>query len=376
MALFLRNKKKTLTLKRLALFLIILSSFSSCVTLFNRKKTHIYVKSNPGAKMIYHKEYEGVKLPGEGIVQPPEGTAIPIGRKGVCVMVKRDRYKRLPVTVEQDGVEKTVQVKPVHSMAYYWNFAHLYPLLGVGFLIDHNNPNRFGYPGRVYVDTHDTLPRYYAFIMPEAGMLRPKKTPYFTADIAPLLGNVVVYDLEHLRPAGSPFYMSASLNYHYKPHRFVSVGFGGASVVPIRGHIYRDSVSLSLYGLPHYESKKGFFADVRDNRSLGRLELGYGLSAGWHEAKSYYGRTHESDSVVYTRAQVGLGASFAAYYRLFSFLSFGTNFQPQFIAFDHGVKFSYEYLWSMGLRFRIGRNAERPVTKYQFQRSAGHDRMR
>ncbi len=340
-------------MKKLFPLLLFVCCLTSCVTLFNRKDTHFLVKAERGAQILYHKEYTGVQTK-KGIVKMEEGAPIPLFRTGVAVIItKRSRTEKVPVTVKKGEIEKTVYVRPVHSFKYYLNFAHLYPFLAFGFLIDHNNPNRFGYPRKIFVDIADTSGKYYSYTMPPKYEMKPHKPGYFHIDFGPPIFNVFAYDLEHLEPAASPFGTFAGIGYQYDVHKSLSVEAGVASIKPFGSSPSHDTLLLARYGLPRYESKSGWYVNVKDNREIGRFELGYGLSFASQEGKAYYSTMKGDDSVIYRRQDVGVGACVSVYYRLLGFLAPGFSLQPQFFTLNNGVKFDYSYTLSFGVKLRL-----------------------
>ena len=180
-------------MRKLFVMLLLLSMMSSCVTLFNRKKTHIWMRPIQGnTQLVYNKDYAGLKTR-KGVVQPDAGTLIPLSRKGACIYVERSKMKQLPVTMIKEGVEKTITVKRIHSAMYYANLAHLYPFLAFGFLIDHNNPNRFGYPRKIYMNMEDTVSKRYFIADPPEYILHPRPGGYIDLEVAPPLANLFVF---------------------------------------------------------------------------------------------------------------------------------------------------------------------------------------
>ena len=341
-------------MKKLIPLLLLLCCCTSCVTLFNRKTTKFVVGAGKGAEILYHKEYKGVRVRGHKVVQLQEGEPMPQFKTHVSVIeVKRSQTEMVPVTVRKDGLEKTVFVKPVHSFKYWMNFAHIYPLLSFGFLIDHNNPNRFGYPRYVYLDMADTSPRYYSYMTPPGYVLRPRKPGYFSFDFSPPLVNVYLFNLEHLDPGASPFGIAGSLGYHYGVHKFVSLECGIAAVGPVAEHFRPDSSRVAQYGLARYERKSGWYVNVKDNYDVGRFELGYGLSLSSREGQAYYTRLKGDDSVGYHRRDIGLGVVGSAYFRFFSFFTAGLTFQPQLVKLNDGARFDYSYVLGFGVKLRF-----------------------
>ena len=322
-------------------------SFGSCVTIFNGSNTTLHIHADKQAEVIYNKQYPDVDY---SVHYTPSGytdSATPAGYGDVFIEAKRSKTDVLNVTVVKDGVEKKIAITPVHSWLYY---ANIYPLWGLGFFADYNNPNRFTYPHHIYVDLTSNWVKGYS-------THKPFSAPRLEWVITPPLINGYVFGYNYLTPAYSPFGLSTGLNYHYSQNSFLSWEAGVAAINTgyHRYHRLADSVYYRVYsGLPH-EHRDVFYLTFMNNHLLRRFDLGYGINIGEHSGMRAYSRYKMSDTFIYSDHYISLGGSFAVHYRLSNSFYAGFNYQPQLMAINNdNSKVIYEHLYSLGFSWRIG----------------------
>ena len=320
-------------MKKILSLCLALCTLSSCVTLFNGPYTDFKVHVPDGTRVIYKNECAVMD------------TVMPDYANNARIVARRSGTVRLPLTIKNDTFERTILVKPVLSWMYY---ANIYPLYGLGFLIDRRNPNRFAYPHKIYADLNGkTKEGYY------------KRQPYGRGDmelaIMPPFLNVYVFNLNGLKSAGSPFGGAIGWNYYFTPNRFVSVELGAAAVGSRNGinrYKWRDTIPPD----PR-EFKSGWYVNGRHHHRIGRFDLGYGISAGDRFGKLYYPKyinsTYPVDSVILQSHVFSVGGSFAANVRLTNSFFFGINYQPQLFSVGRGLVVYYEHLVNFGFYWRV-----------------------
>ncbi len=311
----------------------------------------VHVQSECGNRLVYDKEYLGVKVPGiRDVLHPRIGHEVLLPEQGVAIIVNRDRYKKLPVTIIGDSMEKTVQVKPVISGTFIANIWHAYPLLSFGFLVDMKNPNRFGYPRKVYIDMRTTNDRQYYYNRPLRRMAQPDKLSYVDLDFSFPFANITTYNWGSIEPSTGMLSAMASLNGHYARYRFVALEYTYNS---FPGWYPGERFPSNGDTLTHRE-QQGWMIALKHNHVLRRFELGYGLAFWSHTALSDYRIYPESLKYrTYFKHDVGLALSLYAYYQLKDFMAVGASCQPQIVSLGSSPQPNNAFAWSMGIKFRL-----------------------
>ncbi len=319
-------------MKKMLPALVLMCTLGSCVTLFNGPSTSLNVRIPDNAKVVYTNECGSTDSVAPGI-------------NNMARLIVRRSNKKLPLTVVSDTGSFSFSVKPTLSWLFY---ANVYPLYGLGFLVDYNNPNRFTYPHFVYPFQKD-VKGYKA--------LKPLTTSTLEIAFLPPLIHGYMYNPAALDFTGGIGGIGAGLNYHYTNKRFLS-GEIGTALAP--ASFVERFPGPKVSEVPE-ERISGWYLNLRHHHQFGRFDLGYGLSTGEQKGKQFYyyyrGATYEGDSVVYSYRHACLGLSFAANFRISNSFYLGTNYQPQFLAINtNNTIFSYSHMWNIGFYWRWGLN--------------------
>jgi len=121
-------------MKRLSPLLFLPCLLSSCASMLNGYYTEVHVHANPGDVVTYKNE--------RGVTD----TAY-LQKNGAYIFPVLRAKTPLEVSVISDTGRQDLTVKWTYSRAYYFN---VYPLYGLGMLIDASSPKRFGYPAGIY----------------------------------------------------------------------------------------------------------------------------------------------------------------------------------------------------------------------------------
>lgn len=240
-----------------------------------------------------------------------------------------DSDAAVPITVRRDGMQDTVYVPPIHD--FFFNL----------------DRNRFAFPHKMFADIDDAGKAYYTY-RHSAFLLTQYKTPYWSMDFIPPVINWFGYGLKDMSD-GSLFGGAIALNYNYKQGHSLSFEVGGSV------HGFTPQPVIITASTPYkYSEVNGWYVSVKEVRTVGRFEFGYGAYFGGHYGKSYYITLYsKDDSLGYSRNAYGLGLSGSAYFRLLNYLSIGGSFQPQLISFDKSVSVGFESVYNVGVRIRI-----------------------
>ncbi|WP_017258183.1 hypothetical protein [Pedobacter arcticus] len=115
---------------------------SSCATILNSRKTTLNVYTNQPTQLI---------VANDTLKNTITSRTITVDRN----------KNELKMVIFNDSLQKTLNIKPFSSLAYWANLGFYY---GIGMLIDRNNPKRYGYPKMVYVDLEDNRNEYLIYI--------------------------------------------------------------------------------------------------------------------------------------------------------------------------------------------------------------------
>lgn len=311
-----------------ALFLV--CTLGSCVTMFNGPSTRLNVHIPDKARVVYTNECGNTD------------SVAPDYRNMARLIVRRSN-KKLPLTVVSDTGSFSFAVKPTLSWLFW---ANVYPLYGLGFLVDYNNPDRFTYPHFVYPDPKD-VKGYKA--------MKPLTTSTLEIAFIPPIIHGFCYNPAKLDFTGGIGGIGTGLNYHYGDKRFLSAEIGTA-VAPAG---FAERFPGPKVSQVPAERISGWYVNLRHHHQFGRFDLGYGLSTGEQKGKQYYypyiGATYEKDSVVYSYRHATLGLSLATNFRITNAFYFGMNYQPQLLAINtNNLVFSYAHMWNFGFYWRWG----------------------
>lgn len=315
-----------------ALFLI--CTMGSCVTLFNGPTTSVNVRIPDNAKIVYTNEIGSTD-------------SVPPDMNNMARLIVRRGDKQLPLTVVSDTGNFTFQVKPILSS---WYYANMYGFGGIGFLVDHNNINRFTYPHFIYPDPRPDAKRGYKINSP---LLKSDWEISFT----PPFLNGFVFNPARMALRGGVLGLGLGAAYHYHNKRFWWGELGTAAAGGMGGGYRRiDSIPANSR-----LRLTGWYLNMRHHHQVGRFDLGYGLSTGERRGREFYyyyrGATYEHDSVVYSYRHATLGLSFATNFRITNAFYFGMNYQPQLFAINTNNRvFIYAHMWNFGFYWRWGLN--------------------
>jgi hypothetical protein len=331
-------------MRKTILYPAILLSLSSCATIFNKDYVTFKVNVDKNADVSYAKKYDGTQYDLHSL---PD-TTNKGSRKEIYLTAKRNKNEKVAIVVKKDGVEDTVNVKPIHSNMFYWN---AYPFYGLGCLVDLFSERRFTYPRLVYITSASE--RGYTIHLPYE---QHKLELYFN----PLVGNVYSTKFNYVGPSVNPWGLVAGLNYHVTPNRYLSVEIGGCFGLDLhlrrRGY-WHDSLvydSLGTFRNTALESKSDVYLNLAQNHVVGRFDFGYGINIGDHNSCRYYSRSIMGDTVIYRASYMSLGFVASAHYRLSNDWYFGVSYMPQLLAIGDNTRVIYEHALNFGFSFRVG----------------------
>ena len=325
---------------------LLITCFTSCVTIFCRDNTMVNIRSDKGARLLRDSaHYVQVRGPmGSGDPLLVDGGYV-IPQNGLNISVPRSKTEELPIVVVKDSLRKTIRLRPTVSSKFYYNVLSY----GLGFLVDFRNPNRFGYRSGVYVNIDDPSDAHYH----RYASFR-KNDLTFNLSV-PYVNSFYFNDG---KANGSQFGfwgVAAGANYYYSDNKFVSLQAGAAINLPIpvpaAVDYFGDTITVT--------NATSLFLNIKDNYVIGRFDLGYGLSVSrntWREIRSIRDSTREYKSnILHDYVNTSIGGSFSAYYRLGRTIHMGLLYQPYLFSLSGSPAVKYEHTISFDVlwRFRL-----------------------
>ncbi len=194
--------------------------FSSCATLLNTRTENLTIITSVPCKVVVN-----------------EDTLKNISTHNFAT-VERSKYP-LFITAFNDNNVKSINIKARNSFAYWLN---LYPsIYWAGFIIDKNNPERYGYPHTIYIDTNSDQTNYLPYEPLDSTMSEYKNIIKFTP--LKLIGFVnPALEISYERKTGD-YFSTQIMGSYLLPESFIDQANGFNP--DIRG--YRLSVEERYY---------------------------------------------------------------------------------------------------------------------------------
>jgi hypothetical protein len=328
--------------KTTLLLLIALLSLSSCAVMNNQAITDLQVYTSKPATIIFNRD------------------TLHTYRNKATLSVFR-KNKPIEITVAGDSITKKVSVSYVNSTAYYEDAAYTY---GIGLFFSKNNPKRYGYPGKIYINPTDTISKYttYGFPRKKGDFLLHLSLPYVNSF--------------HLAPDGEPattntgfIGFAGGIDYFYSDKQFINLSVGTITnfFIPFPAPVH--------YG--RGAERERTFSDyitLSNNHIVNRFSLGYGLSYAsntWNlinlDGLAYFNEKYLETSrgrVPKTITSSAFGLLFSSYCRIGSAFNIGLIYRPSFIQLNTADRNKYEHVISLDLAWKIKLfNTHRSVAK-------------
>lgn len=302
-------------MNRIISILLIGLLFSSCATILNNGAQKITITSDKKIKVV--SVDSSLKVFGD--------------RNSVYLERSMNPIK---INLQVDTANKTILIKP-HSSVAYW--ANIYFNYGIGMLVDKDNPKRYAYPKRFYLqqNDNDVIVRRFAPTL--------KRSIYWHIAL-PHANFFYLTTLDGYRSSGGFWGIESGLDYFYKDNRFISIYAGSATdfFVPV-------PAAVDIRG--EYQSSSGIFVNARNNYRIGSFDLGYGASY----STLYWRKTNNTDSTFtpQTKSNSAIGLSFNSSFRFGELFQLGLLYQPYFIRIDNKVQADYQHQISIELIWKI-----------------------
>lgn len=309
-------------MSRSILILIVPLLLASCATLMNRPFTQTTIYTSAPAKIVIQQD------------------TIETSANKAKVHLQRSN---LPVTIVAfgDSTKKVLLVPATNAAAWYLNIPCNF---GLGMLIDRDNPKRYGYPKRIYMDLSGAdKPRY------EDGVTNKKGEIYLRLSL-PHVNNFLLHpNGESVKSNTGFFGLSVGADFYYRENKFINLqGFA------VTDFLLPVPAPVDYFGA--HESMRSQYIALSDNYRKNRFSFGYGISY----AVNTWKLINSSDTTLQIPANSSLSISnralgfiFSTYYQTGHRFNIGLIYRPTLINLHTEKSFNYEHLISLDLSWSI-----------------------
>lgn len=295
---------------------------TSCATIMNQSHKNITVHTTERSEIIYKKD------------------TIETFDNKANLTVERKK-ESLEIVASTDSLTKSIEIKPRNSFMYWSNIFCNY---GVGMLVDRKNPKRYSYPQRIYINSDDTVSRYFKY-----GQSNNKGELNLHVSLPHINSFHLTPENEGTKTNTGFWGLAFGLDYYHSRNQFLNVRVSGVS-----DFFLPFPAAVDISG--EYELMSSIYFSLSNNHRLGRLTLGYGLSYGrntWDYR--FYDRFDPPpptrDPV--KKSSTAFGLFFPTYFQLGEHFNIGVVYRPTFYRPNRIEKFKYEHLISIDFAWKI-----------------------
>jgi hypothetical protein len=288
---------------------------TSCATLLNGPAMNIHIATDQKIKRVSVDN----ALYSDKIAPEPKDPGTFLVPRG---------HETLVIHAKLDSGEKIIRIKPHLSAAFWFNIENY----GLGFLVDINNPKRYGYRQWYYLALKDTAIRLRRFAPV------PKGTMSFSLSV-PFINAFSLTSPEGRSTPAGPLGLGAGVDYFYTTDRYISLSLGAGS-----------SVFVDRIGIGYYYTGHVIFSSVQNSHVIGSFDVGYGLSF----SDLIWSKVTNGDTVnmISSVSSLGIGLSLSAQYRLSRYFRLGILYQPTLFSVNSPHPFGYQYYLAAGFAWR------------------------
>ncbi len=309
-------------MNRIGCILILLFMMSSCATILNKPFTYVKVYTTEPSEVIYKKDTFETS-------------------NNTINLISERKNEILSFTVFTDSISKTVEIEPKNSFFYWFN---IYANYGIGMLIDRSNSKRYTYPHRIYINSSDTISRYYRHS-------KSNNTSEFHLHLSlPHINSFRMAPENESTKINTGFWgLAIGLDYYHSKDQFLSTSISAVSdlFVPV-------PAPFTISG--EFELMSSKFINLSNNHRYRRFTFGYGFSYArntW-DLKFYdlFDPPPPTREPV-KRSHNTFGLVFPTYYQLGEYFNIGIIYRPTIYRPNMPDKFAYEHLISVDFAWKI-----------------------
>lgn len=306
--------KRTITILTISLLLV------SCATFTNQEWTKSTINTTEPTRIVFRND-----------------TIKTLRNKAKLTLERKNAP--IEVVAITDSLKKKVTINAINSFGYW---ANIPCNLGIGMLIDRNNPKRYTYPQRIYLNSIDTINRYFSY---EQGNNKGQLLLHLSL---PYINSFQLTPVNENTKNNTGFYgISLGLDYFYTRNQYVNISASGVM------DFFAPAGAVDIWG--EYELMSSAYLSLSNNHKIKRFSLGYGLS---YVENTWDFRNYGGDETVPTREPVkktnnALGLVFSSYFQATPHFYIGVIYRPTFLRLNIDPTFKYEHLISIDFAWKI-----------------------
>lgn len=296
--------------------------FSSCARIFNRNQQDITVYTTEPSRIVFNRD------------------TLHSTENSVHLIVTRQK-EPFYISVLTNKINKKIEINSHKSFMYWSNLAFFY---GIGMLIDRKSPKKYAFPNRIYLNSGDTLRKYFKHDQAD------KKGTFDIHVSLPHINSFRLTPENEITKDNTGFWgLLLGIDYYHKKNQFANFSISGVSdfFVPV-------PAAITLTG--EYESMSSAYMSISNNHKFGRFSSGYGLSCArntWNfriiDKDNHTTPTREPIK----RSHTAFGMVFSTYFQLGHQFYIGAIYRPTFFRPWIANKFVYEHLFSVDFAWKI-----------------------
>lgn len=295
---------------------------TSCATIMNQSHESITIYTTEPSKIILN--YDTIKT---------------IDNKA---NLKVERKKEpIKITASTDSITKKIEVKSKNSFAYWSNIVCNY---GLGMFIDRNNPKRYSYPRKIFINSSDTISRYFRY-----GQANNKGDLYLHVSFPHINLFRLTPENEGTKINTGFWGLTLGVDYYHSKNQYFNLGISGVLdfFVPV-------PAAVDISG--EYELMSSRYISLSNNHKIKRFTIGYGLSYARNCWDLRYYDTFNPppptrDPV--KKSNNAFGLIFPTYFQFGDYFNIGVVYRPTFYRPKLTDKFKYEHLISIDFAWKV-----------------------
>ncbi len=308
---------------RLMLYaLTVFSLMTSCATIMNQPYKDITIYTTQPSEIILKRD------------------TLETNENKATLKVERKK-ETLIIVAKTESITRTFKVEPKNSFMYWSNIVCNY---GTGMFVDRNNPKRYTYPQKVYLNPRDTVGKYSKY-----GQANNKGELYLHLSLPHINSFHLTPEHEGKKMNTGFWGLTIGMDYFHSKNQFVHLGVTAVSdfFVPV-------PAAVDISG--EYELMSSRYISLSNNHKINRFSVGYGFSYARNTWDlRYYDRF---DPFPPTREPVkkshsAVGLIFPTYFQMGENFNIGVVYRPTFYRPDMTDKFKYEHLISIDFAWKI-----------------------
>lgn len=245
----------------------------------------------------------------------------------------------LNMRVIADSSDQALSILAKSSFAYYLNILYNY---GLGMLVDQNNPKRYTYPRRIFVDS-TVDGGFKTYLTTQRGDFNFQISfPYINSFITQPFG-------ENRKDRTGFWGLGAGIDYYHQDRQYLSL-----NARTVSDFFFPIPAPVTYEGGQEFMSSN--YLSLSNHHRINHFDWGYGLS--WIEnrwGRDVYEEIFDPGIQIIRqrkRHQV-LGLEFSGYYFTGPSFHMGLIYRPSFVRLYTDPIFKYEHLISVDLAWKI-----------------------